>query len=183
MKLNFPFVRYNLTIAVRLMPPVVRDSGAARSAPGLATSRLFTGVNGLTVMPVSLPQETQDIKDRREPWSLTEADMHTPVTAGKNILTHLQYAPLGRGHGVHFMHPGCEGDAAILSRTLNNIRVTFNAHTRSAGQIGFSRCWSFLFNLTPLVDTKSVCVFFSLSHTIDSLLLNQWSCQPCWDAS
>lgn len=27
--------------------------------------------------------------------------MHTPVPAGKNILTHLQYALLGRGHGAH----------------------------------------------------------------------------------
>lgn len=89
----------------RLTPPVAHDSGAA---PGLTTSQRFTGLDVLTVMPLSLLQEMWAIKDHGEPWSLTGADMHTPVPAGKNILSHLHYALLGCGHGAHFIRPACE---------------------------------------------------------------------------
>lgn len=86
-KLTFPFEHYNQS--PWLPPP----------PPGLTTSRLFTGVNGLTPMAAPLPQETQDIKDRGEPRSLPEADVHTPGTAGENIPTHLQRPLLGPEHG------------------------------------------------------------------------------------
>lgn len=48
----------------RLTPPVAHDSGAA---PGLTTSQRFTGLDVLTVMPLSLLQEMWAIKDHGEP--------------------------------------------------------------------------------------------------------------------
>lgn len=85
----------------------VQQQGLLQVSPHL-NSVLDWTVCDPSVMSFSLPQGATTMKGPREPWSLTESDMHTPLTACGIILTHLHYTPLGCGHGAHLIHTGCE---------------------------------------------------------------------------
>lgn len=81
----------------------LRASPAPSSLPDL---------NGLTVVSLSLPQGTEAIKSDSGSLGhlkgLTRTHSHTPVTACRNIVSHLHCTPLGCRYAPRLVHTAAE---------------------------------------------------------------------------